>query len=173
MAQLMPLTDETMIYDYKKHRYILTPKCVLDELNENLFERLNTRGCANVENLAQNVLEQISLQIYNFVYSHTSQRLFLQKVLAKSPTARELLKEAMKQQVLYFLINGQIDKYSGVDLRKGTAMAKEDLRGERAIDPQAITILQEILPETKVSMLYRGRYNSILTSPPDYEKEGY
>lgn len=168
----MPLSNETMIYDFNKHRYILTPKCVLDELNENLYERLNTKGSANVENTAQVILDQISMQVYNFIYNHTAQRLYLQKVLAKSPTARETIKEAMKQQVLYFLINGQIDKYAGVDLRRGTVIPLSELRGERSIDAQTISILLQPLPETGVSVLYRGRYCTNFCNP-NYEAEGY
>lgn len=168
-----PYSDELLYYDKTKHRYILTPKCVLLELNTNLEQRLNTRGAENAENYAKSILDQISLYVYNFIYQHNAQWLFVQKILAKCPSAREVIKEAMKQQVLYFLMNGQIDKYSGVDVRSGRAMDLRDLRGLSNIDPQTIIILEQPLVETNTSLLFRGRYNNILTSPPDYEKEGY
>ena len=41
-----PFSDENMEYDYDSHRYVLTEKCVLDELNIDLLTRLNTRGHA-------------------------------------------------------------------------------------------------------------------------------
>lgn len=174
MAQTYPYDDEYMKYDYNKHRYILTPKCILDELNINLNERLNTRGANNKENYAQQVLDQISLQIYNFIYSHNSQWLFTQKILAKAPSARFVIKEAMKQQIMYFLMNGQIDKYSGVDLRKNTALNPNSIRGDIAIDPQAIIFLENPLQETGLSLLYRGRYMSIFANKmPNYQEENY
>ena len=43
-----PYSDETMRYDYDSHMYILTPQCVLAELNINLQEALNPTGAANV-----------------------------------------------------------------------------------------------------------------------------
>lgn len=168
-----PYSDELMYYDFKKHRYVLTTKCVLDELNTNLSARLNVKGAENAENYAQSILDQISLQVYNFIYQHNAQWLFVQKILAKCPSAREIIKEAMKQQVLYFLMNGQLDKYSGVDVRNNRAMDLRDLRGIGAIDPQTIIILEQPLAETRLSLLYRGRYNNILSSPPNYEAEGY
>ena len=167
-----PNSDELMTYDFNKHRYILTNKCVLDELNENLAERLNMRGSASAENVINSVLDLISLNVYNFIYSHTIQRFFVERILAKAPSARNVIKEAMKQQVLYFLVNGQIDKYAGVDVKKGQAMLLKDLRGERTIDPQAIMILDNPLEETKVSLLFRGRY-STFDDLPHYEEESY
>lgn len=166
-----PLSDDKMFYDYDKHRYILTEKCVLDELNVDLAYRLKTKGNAYSENYASTVLDQISLQVYNFIYQHNSQWLYVQMLLAKAPSARQVIKEAMKQQVLYFLMNGALDKYSGVDIRKGSAMSLDSIRNA-SIDPQAVTMLQQPLVETGLSLLYCGRYSTLFFAPK-YQEEQY
>lgn len=167
-----PYSDELLYYDTVLHRYVLTTKAVQLSLGVNLADRLNNRGVSSAEDNARFVLAQISLEVYNFIYKHNAQWLYVQKVLAKCPSAREVLKQAMIQQVAYFLVNGQIDKFSGVDLRNGRAMDLRDLRGYASIDPQTITILEQPLVETGVSLLYRGRY-SIPPFVPDYEEAGY
>ena len=167
-----PYSDELLFYDKVLHRYVLTPKAVQLALNVNLVDRLNNRGASSAEDNASVVLSQISLEVYNFIYKHTSQWLYLQKVLAKAPSAREVIKQAMLQQVSYYLVNGQIDKFSGVDLRNGRAMDLRDLRGLASIDPQTEAILEQPLIETGVSLLYRGRY-SIPPFKPNYVEEDY
>lgn len=39
-----PYSDAYMHYDELKHRYILTPKCVLDELGIDMEARLSAKG---------------------------------------------------------------------------------------------------------------------------------
>lgn len=167
-----PYSDEMMFYDYTKHRYILTPKCILEELNIDLAERLNTAGSNNQENAPKFILDLISMQIYNFIYSFSSKYLYVQWLLAKMPSARDILKECMKQQVLYFLINGQVDKYSGLDFRKNNALELGKIRGLASIDPIAYTMLQQPLYETGVSLLYTGRY-PVLFKMPKYKEDNY
>lgn len=167
-----PYSDELLYYDETQHRYVLTPKAVLYALNVNLADRLNNRGVNSAEDNASAVLNQISLEIYNFIYKHNAQWLYVQKVLAKCPSAREVIKQAMIQQVAYFLVNGQIDKFNGVDLRSGRVIDLRDIRGYASIDPQAVTILEQPLVETGVSLLYRGRY-SIPPFVPDYKEAKY
>lgn len=167
-----PYSDELLFYDKTLHRYVLTPKAVLVSLNVNLADRLNNRGSNSAEDNASAVLRQISLEMYNFIYKHNSQWLYVQKLLAKCPSARDIIMQAMLQQVAYYLVNGQIDKFSGVDLRNGRAMDIKDLRGVASIDPQAISILEQPLVETGVSLLYRGRY-SIPPFKPNYADAEY
>lgn len=167
-----PYSDEMMYYDYTKHRYILTAECVLQELNIDLADRLNTSGSNNKENTPKYILDIISMQIYNFIYSFSTKYLYVQWLLAKMPSARDILKECMKQQVLYFLINGQIDKYSGVDFRKNTGIELNRIRGINAIDPMTYNMLQQPLYETGVSLLYTGRY-PVLFRCPKYKEDNY
>lgn len=161
-----PKTDELMYYDFSEHRYILTPKDVLDHLGENLT-RLNRSGANNIENVARNFLNQISLEIYNFIFSCNTNNRAQEYILAKSKSAREIIQKAMEQQVLYVLSNGDLHMYSGVDIRKGQVMQSF---AERVISPLAKQYLSKMIPEIGCSILYPGFLHICV---PSYEKGGY
>ncbi len=52
-----PYSDAYMRYDELKHRYILTPKCVLDELGIDMEARLSAKGSAIKAN--QDILQTV------------------------------------------------------------------------------------------------------------------
>lgn len=164
-----PYSDEHLVYDYEEHKYRLTPKFVLDKLNVDLKARLNAKGSYSVENLAQNILDQISDEIYSFIYQHNMNNELQEFILAKCPSARDMIRNAMKEQVLYFLANGDLNQYSGVNLRSGQTM--ENFY-DKAISPIAKNILAKQLKETGVSILYQGQYKPVFMCF-DYEKDRY
>ncbi len=61
----------------------------------------------------------------------------------------------MKEQVEYFIFNGDLSVYSGVDFRKGTKTANVN---DRILAPMAEQILAKPLKETRLSLLYQGSY---------------
>ena len=94
-----PYTDENMEYDYDNHRYVLTDKCVLDELNIDLIMRLNTRGSAVQQLQPKKFLKRVSAIVYTQIYRHNINNEVQEYILAKAPSARQIIKEAMLNQV--------------------------------------------------------------------------
>ena len=54
-----PYNDDAMIYDYKKHEYVLTERYVLETLGVNLSLTLDTTGDENPSTLGQRVLKRV------------------------------------------------------------------------------------------------------------------
>ncbi len=169
-----PYNDETMFYDYTTHRYILTPACVLNELNTNLAERLNKRGSAVAENVPSDVLRRISNIIYSEIYKRSEYNDVQEYLLAKCPSLRQIVKDAMKAQVLYFLINGDTSNFAGIDLKNGRIIDIDRLRNQSRLAPDAEIELQKPIRELgdgKVSILYQGGWNVFKCF--DYEADKY
>ena len=163
-----PYDDEYMVYDYDEHRYILTPKAVLDKNNLDLIERLNVGGVANRERAPQMFLDEISEIVYTQIYDYSSQPVIQEYQIAKIPSARNVILKAMLKQVDYALVNGFIDQYSGIDLKKNTKL--DGLSG-KYLAPRAKSILTKPLIETGVPLIYAGKYAMVFK--PNYEEEGY
>lgn len=165
---IYPYDDEYLVYDYDEHRYILTPKAVLDKLNLNLIERLNVGGAVNRERVPYQFLDEISDIVYTEIYNYSSQPEIQEYQIAKLPSARKVIMQAMLRQVDYALVNGFLDQYSGIDLKKNS---KVDDLSSRYLAPRAKSVLSKPLLESKVPLLYAGKYAMIFT--PNYEEMGY
>lgn len=163
-----PYDDEYLIYDYENHRYILTERACLDKLNTNLGERLNVGGSANKERAINSFLDEISDLVYSQIYDYSNQWQIQEYQIAKMPSARNVIMRAMLKQVDYVLLNGFINQYGGVDLKKGTSMG--DLSG-KFLAPLSKSILCKNLIETGIPLLYAGKYPMLFK--PNYEKENY
>lgn len=150
-----PYSDEAMVYDFDNHMYILTPECVLKELNVNLAEALNPTGAANVGQNPIAVLKQISFVLYSQLYASSCNNTIQEWLAAKAESARDIIKSALKQQVLYFLFGGDLSQYNGVDIRKARRMPDFD---GRILAPNARNILERNLKETGKSLMYAGGY---------------
>ena len=163
-----PYDDEYMRYDFEEHRYILTEKACLDKLNIVLSERLNYGGESNRERIVNIFLDEISDFVYSQIYDYSSQPYIQEYQIAKIPSARNVIMKAMLKQVDYALVNGFLYQYSGVDLKKNSSI--ENLSG-KYLAPLAKSILSKPLIETKIPLLYAGKYWRIFN--PNYEKERY
>lgn len=163
-----PISNEHIFYDFEEHRYILTPKYVLDKLNIDMKLRLNKMGAYNEENMASYVLDQISREVYNYVYRQTNQNDYQEYVLAKTEGGLKIIKNAMREQVLYFFGNGDLNVFSGVNIAKGTVMPEFNFR---AISPNTKDELSKVIPEIGTSIVYEGHYPFIFKK--DYVKMGY
>jgi len=163
-----PYNDEYMVYDYETHRYILTEKFCLDKMNLDLQERLNLGGGANRERVPQIFLDEISEFVYSQIYDYSSQPLIQEYQIAKYPSAREVIKKAMMNQIDYALVNGALYQYSGIDLKKNT---KIDGMSGKYLSPLAKSILSNPLIETGTPLLYAGKYSMIFK--PKYKEMEY
>lgn len=107
-----PFTDSNMIYDYNKHRYILTQDCLMNELGVDI-SRFND-GTINAQTVINSFLNTVSMQVYNYIYS-CNNKPALTYLTAKMPSARQVLQDAMGQQALYLLQNGDLSKTANVN----------------------------------------------------------
>lgn len=153
-----PLSDEYMKYDYMRHRYILSEKGVETATGISLRKQVNT-AIGQEANLVQYYLRLISDKVYNYIYSRSDNKTLLEFVLAKSVASRQMIFDALIAQTLYFVTNGDVSQFSGVNLKNGTVM-KRSLIKENSISPDAENILLNTeLPELNGnSVLYQGRF---------------
>lgn len=158
-----PFSDNEMIYDINKHRYILTEAGVTNGINVVLREELNIAHTANAAAEIRNFLEEVSDAVYEYVYSYCFDRAITEYMLAKVPEYREVIKSAMLKQAKYMYINGNVANEAGVDFAKGFAMSLDDLRGDRRISAYAKNEL------ANSGLLYTGRIN--LKKPIRFREE--
>ncbi len=142
---LYPYSDDYMTYDYDAHRYILTEQDIFDNFAINLTERFKN------ENTIRTVLNQVSIQTYRYIHEHNMNTDLQNYIIAKSPKAREIIKSAMEQQLLYWLTVG--------DLSRSPDRNKRELW----FDDTAKEILLQTIPEIGTSICFTGelRYCSL------------
>ena len=63
------INDRKANYNLEKHRYIITPAYVEDELGISLAETLNKTGDINPDTLPQRFLDFASLIEYTYIYT--------------------------------------------------------------------------------------------------------
>lgn len=111
---------------------------MLDNYNENLQAKFKD---------AKNIipyLNQASLQVYSFIHSHNNDTLMQDYIIAKTERGREIIKEAMENQMLYLLTVGNVSRSLDRDHR---AMY---------IDEMAREILMQDIPEIGTTICYTG-----------------
>lgn len=141
-----PYSDEDMVYDKLKHRYVLTEQGVLNNLGINASEYLDTTGDANPSTLAQRVNDRISAHLYRRIYAFNKPaKPYTEYLLAKMPECRELIKECLLNETYYNYRNG--DFYNSID---------SDVPWERAVSPDTRDRLSEPL-SNGYNLLYGGR----------------
>ena len=141
-----PLTDEFMVYDYENHRYILTEKDVEENLGISLIARSKN------EKARAQLLKQVSRQVYAFIHDYTLSGCEEAKdyIIATTKSGRAKIKEAMEQQLLYFLTVG--------DVSKTTDAQKRAFK----FDETAKAILEEHIPELGTNLLYTGQIRVVM-----------
>lgn len=156
---IFPFSDEFMEYNYHTHKYILTPKCVLDSLGISLETQLNTAGNANPSMMANMYLIQISNEVYNYLYEYVQNTQYWTFVYAKAPSLRDKFKQMMLDQVMYSITNGFLSNYSGVNIAKGTVIDGKVLRGAMRMANSVTIIANQVVAEIGVAMTYSGSFN--------------
>ena len=168
-----PFSDENMEYDYDNHRYVLTEKCVLDELNIDLLTRLNTRGHAVQQVQPKKFLKRVSDIVYTQIYKYNINNDVQEYVLAKAPSARAIIKEAMLNQVEFLLLNGDVSRYAGIDVKNAKVIPIAQLRNQSVLDETCLEVLQRPIKEWGRSILYAGNITSFNGKIGDYSGENY
>ena len=147
-----PKSDDAMVYDFTKHRYILTPQYVLNNLGIDLYEKMGGARTVNTTTAINVLLDnRISFKIYSAIYAHQDKQL-MEDILAKSPSARKVLLEAMSNQLLDLVTYGEKEK--------------------EQVSQTTYNALLQPIDETGKSVLYRI-YRGFLTYIPTYEEGHY
>ena len=162
----MPFTDNLMTYNERAHRYVLTEECVLEDLNIDLKAVLNTSDVADIANAADRFLDRISIVIYTWIYSVNPFRFRAERDLALNVNVRPFLYEAMKEQVLYVLNNGDLSALSGVNV--DTGMTVDERRKRSAM---VAPLAKDILINGGVVRAFIPMYEREIV--PNYKGEGY
>lgn len=162
----MPFDDNRMKYSFQKHRYILTEEHVLESMNIDLRDVLNTSASADVANAVECFLDRVSREVYAFIYRVAAYRYKTERALAHDPEARLAIQEAMEEQVLYLFQNGDISAFSGINLQTGITVDKSRMRAA------------EIAPLAYDIIMSSGYVSAIITRgigdiSPRYTEEGY
>lgn len=148
----MPYNDKYMVYSKTKHRYVLTLACANDLHNVDLLAVSD--GEMNKNNAADQVLERVSRQIYNYIYRHAWHRFRTERALALGVEHRHVLMDAMGDQLDWMVVNG--DTYNN---------AERDLPG---VCPMAHETL------AAAGLLFTGNNSGeVKDIDPEYDKEGY
>lgn len=144
MSNTYPLSDEYMIYNEQAKRYVLTEKDVLDNLGINLSARMKSKNGSTNLNVINSLLNLASVHVYRFIHEHSINNSWQDCVIANTEKGRQIIKEAMEQQLVYVLTIG--------DLSRSTDSAKRAFW----FDDTAKEILYQTIPEIGTSILYTG-----------------
>jgi hypothetical protein len=163
---MKPKSDEIFAYDPSVHRYKLTELGVLQRLNRNLGDVLADNGEASDPRNEPNILlDRVSRQIYGYVLSHTATPYRRERQMALDPAYRVPIMEAMEEQLIYILTNGDLSSFNGVNLDTGMTVDPSRMR-QAEIAPMARDILARCGLLSVVIDFRQG-------ITPDYEGEGY
>ena len=162
----MAFDSNEMSYNEKKHRYVLTEVCVLEDMNIDLRVVLNTSDVADVANAPKNFLERVSALVYGYIYRHVPFRYKKERELALDDSIRGYICEAMKEQVLYILNNGDLSGIAGVNVETGMGAEQSKLRAAE-IAPLA----KDILIDSGIVRAFVPYGERDIT--PRYAEEGY
>lgn len=162
----MQYSDNYLSYDMLRHRYVLTEKYVEEKMNVSLSEILDTSGnVLDVSNMSNILLSRVSMQIYNYIYNWTALKNECERRLALDETLRQPLMDAMAEQLIYIINNGDIASYAGINMSNGMVINQHDKR------------LSEIAPIAKDIIINAGIIHIWLTGErdikPTYEEDSY
>lgn len=168
-----PLDAEDMVYDKEVHMYIMTLDYVKKRTGVDLTLLVNSPYIADKTTAAQNIMREISVQLYLYAYSYNmNYKDVVEYLMAKSPMARENIREAILHQLSYTIRNGKINEFAGINVSyndKNAATPLEDMRGDRSIHPDSIKYLSMPLEDGE-KILFSG--NRILPHGIEY-RQGY
>lgn len=158
-----PFSDTYMTYSTINHRYTLTQQAAKDLCNIDLETQLDMSALPNASNMADQYLDGVSTAIYQYIYTYASNLFAAEYDLAKESKFRNIIKEAMRYQLIYQVANGDLNSASGVNIRTGQILDRKALRAA-SIAPMSEKML------INSGICYTG-YSPAFE--PDYEGEAY
>lgn len=164
---MKPYSDDHMIYDTADHRYKLTEAFVTQRMNRNLSEILADHGGASdTANEAGILLDRVSRQIYAFCLRATPTPYKREQMMALDATKRVAIRDAMAEQLVYVLNNGDLSAYTGVNIDTGATIDPARMRAAEIAPLARDVLLTHGLCSPSFSL-----YDRDIT--PRYSEEGY
>ena len=180
----MPLNDEYMIYDYRKHRYMLTEKAVLELLGENLNDL--TDGNVTLKNKllmdasadafrdrksgSAGMPKCASADVYGYIYEDSRSPDYIERIMALDEDLRPTIQDMLLAQLEYTLYNGKLSLYAGINLAKQSALDISRIRNESKVAETVVQETHRILPGYGICLKYCGRLPSVC---PSQRYKGY
>lgn len=154
-----------MIYDYRKHRYMLTEKAVLELLGENLNDL--TDGNVTLKN---KLLMDASADVYGYIYEDSRSPDYIERIMALDEDLRPTIQDMLLAQLEYTLYNGKLSLYAGINLAKQSALDISRIRNESKVAETVVQETHRILPGYGICLKYCGRLPSVC---PSQRYKGY
>lgn len=139
-----PYDDEYMFFDKSTGHYVLTEKYVIEQLGIDLPSRINERNAINPSALVARFLKQASNMVYNYIHEFNTANCLQDLLIAKIPSLRLLIMEAMGEQFYYLSTVGDVSRSTDKERR---AMS---------IDKNCEAVLLRTVPELGTTILYMG-----------------
>ena len=139
----MPFNTDTMIFDPVTNQYVLTEEALIRQ-GIDLRGRLAKTRTSSPEYVINSVVTSVSDMIYSFIHIHSVHNDWQDNFIANNETARAIIERAMTKQAFYLLFNGNLN------------LSVDDNERNKAISPEAITILNKTIRELGGSLLYTG-----------------
>jgi hypothetical protein len=152
----LPYSDNKMTWHPEKNRYILNEEAFRSYTGMDVRSMVND-GLGEVANIVRYYFDNVSIKVYNYIFNYRSSFARRDAALKFSPTAREMLYRCMIEQMVYFITNGDVSKFSGVNLKSGSVIERKFIQ-RATVSPDVIEILQNTpIPELGgVSILFAG-----------------
>jgi hypothetical protein len=158
----MPTDTIALRYDFTHHKWVLQLEYLKNELG---LDFIQSAGSATK---AKDALYQISTTIYDYIYTHTHHKKYMEYWLATEAELLPVLQEALEQQARFeYKMNA--DYFSmqfGTNILNGVHNPLMEFRGDASIAPKAVNVLRDN------KLLYTGRRVGLM-SEYDYTTDGY
>lgn len=145
--RIFPYDDEYMIFDKSiglVGQYMLTEKYAIDQLGIDLDTRLNEMNGINPTLFKKRIFRQVSNTVYNYIHDHNTNNTLQDLLIAKLPSMRSLIMEAMGEQFYYMSIVGDVSRSTNKEQRA------------LIIDENCKSVLLRTVPELGTTILYTG-----------------
>lgn len=126
-----PHNDNTLTYDYMRHRYYLTEDAIYTYLGIN-FGTLPLNGLdANPSDLARRWATRVSDLVYRYITKDSPNPERVVYEMATVPGLRQVILDMLLDQAGYMAETGDIANLSGIDAFKGKIASREDISAAR------------------------------------------
>lgn len=143
MTESYPKTDDLMYFDEERGRYVLTEEALRTN-GTDLRARLAYNRSIDPASIINRHLRRVSDVIYNYIHTFSSNTKLQDELIAKTPSLRSIIYDAMLAQSEYMLLVG--------DLSRSPKIAEREL----AVDESAKLFLNETVPELGHAITYAG-----------------
>lgn len=138
-----PYDDDFMTFDQTVQQYVITEKALLSR-GVDLRARLSATGTVTPEGVIENITRLASDMIYGYIHAHSADNMQQDRIIAKCPSLRLIILNAMLYQAVYISFNGNL------------LLSTDQSKREKALDETAKQWLERTAPEIGTSILYLG-----------------